>query len=244
VKHLLDRYLLNPHWRTLKVVGQAKVFGISATTIIIAPLLSRILIKLNEMETTIRQAHPALDAVFPLVQYNFQLPLPIKLLVGSAFCALLGKGIYEMRCPVYIKAGDSYEHYRNSQARASEILAAAFLKVMQENDKKKMGEIVSGLQALHYTFAQPPDPINTKWKQDTQIRLDYRGGGFHPVSSVEYTMRFTEAAEAIFSVMRDVMDDSRRAARVSCAVLYGLAFIFLSGALIIQMWWAARGMLL
>ena len=73
--HWFERYLFDPHWRIIKVYGQAKILGISATTIIVAPLLSRILIKLNEMESTIRQAHPALNTLFPLIKLHFELPL-------------------------------------------------------------------------------------------------------------------------------------------------------------------------
>ena len=117
--HWFERYLLDPHWRIIKVYGQAKILGISATTIIVAPLLSRILIKLNEMETTIRQSHPALNALFPLIKLHFELPLSIKLLVGSAVFALVGKGIYEAMCPLYIKAGDSYQEFRHTRAHAT-----------------------------------------------------------------------------------------------------------------------------
>jgi hypothetical protein len=127
LRYLVRRYLIDPHWRTIKVYGQAKVLGISATTIIIAPLLSRILIKLTEMETTIRQAHPALNALFPLFKYHLELPLGIRFLLCSAFCALLGKVIYEVACPTCIKVGDTYEEFRQIQARATDALVDSFI---------------------------------------------------------------------------------------------------------------------
>lgn len=241
MKDLLDRYLLNPHWRTIKIVGQAKVLGISATTIIVVPLLSRILIKLNEMETSIRQAHPAFDTLFPLIKYHFELPLSIKLLVGSAVCALVGKVVYEMGCPVYIKEGNTFEEFRQSQARATDTIADAFLKVMQGKGKEK---VVSGLQALHFTFAEPSHPTQVEWKRDTVIRLDHLGKGIHPKGSAEWTMRYSEVASAVFAVIRDVMDDSRKSARIICAMLYAAAFLLLLGTLALQLVWVVRGMLL
>jgi len=244
VIHLLERYLLNPHWRTIKVVGQAKVLGISATTIIIAPLLSRILVKLNEMETTIRQAHPALNALFPLIQYHFELPLSIKLLVGSAVCALLGKGIYEMGCPVYVKAGDTYEEFRHSQARATDVLADGFLKVMQGSSNEKKGGIVSGLQALQVNITHPSFPDAQQWAADTVVSFSTGGRPYPPKGPTAYLVRYPEVGGPLFYVLRDVMDDSRRPARVACALLYGVAFVLLAGTLLIQLSWAVRGMLL
>ncbi|HKC93243.1 MAG TPA: hypothetical protein VKB81_04395 [Nitrospira sp.] len=243
MKDLLDRYLLNPHWRTIKIVGQAKVLGISATTIIVAPLLSRILIKLNEMETSIKQAHPALDALFPLIKYQFELPLSIKLLVGSAVFALLGKGLYEWQCPVYIKAGDAYQQFRHSQARASEELAGAFLKIMRGDNKEKKGEMISGLHALNTHITEPRVPDTYQWQVDTTIKLEAAGRVQLP-GPAAHIMRFPDVGESFFYVLRDVMDDSRWAARVACAVFYGAAFVLLSLALAMQLGWAVRGMLL
>jgi hypothetical protein len=243
VKHLLDRNLFNPHWRTIKIVAQARVLGISATTIIVAPLFSRTLIALNEMEPRIRQAHPILDALFPIIKLHFELPLSIKLVVGSAFCALLGKVIYEMRCPLYLKAGDNYEQFRHSQAQATSVLSDAFLRIMQGSDQKKKGEIVSHLQAVDLVFHTPSNPTDVEWKQDTHVQFLIRGGGSHPGGPLAYTMRFPDHAEAIFYVLRDVMDDSRRPARAACALFYAAAILLLAGALLIQLWWMVRGML-
>lgn len=241
---LLDRYIFNPYWRTIKIYGQAKVLGISATTIIVAPLLSRILIKLNEMETTIRQAHPVLDALFPLMKYHFELPLSIKLLVGSAVCALLGKGIYEMGCPVYIKAGDTYEEFRQSQARATDALAGAFVKIMQGTNKEKKGKIVSGLQALRVGFMEPSFPDTQHWEPSTDIFLSIEGRPGPGKGPASHIFRFTQVEGPVFYVLRDVMDDFRRPARVACAVFYGVAFVLLFATLVMQLWWVVQGMLL
>jgi hypothetical protein len=243
VRHLLHRYLIDPHWRTIKVYGQAKVLGISATTIIVAPLLSRILIKLNEMEATIRQAHPALNALFPLLKYHFELPLSIRLLVGSAVCALLGKGIYEVTCPSYTKVGNTYEEFRHSQARATATLVTSFAKIARDDDEKKRRAMMLGLQAHQVSFKgtqlNPAEPLEGKTPVTFVVdgRITRSGG-------LSFVLNHSDVGGPVFYVLRDLMDDSRRAARVTCAFLYLVAFALLSLSLLMQLGWAVRGMLL
>jgi len=61
--------------RTYPFERHLKILAISATTIIVAPLLTRILVALKVMATTIRKVHPALDALFPIIKLHFELPL-------------------------------------------------------------------------------------------------------------------------------------------------------------------------
>ncbi len=243
MRQFFDRYIYNPHWRTIKIFGHAKVLGISATTIIVAPLLSRILIKLNEMETSIRQAHPALDALFPLIKYHLELPLSIKFLVGSAVCALVGKGIYEMGCPVYIKEGDTYEQFRHSQARATDALVGGLLKIAHGIDIEKKDAMVMGLQALKVSLKATDISGTQPLEASSAINLVFDGRTTRsgPVARV---LRFPEIGEAFYYVLRDVMDDSRRATRVTCAVLYLSAFVLLFFTLVLQLGWAVRGVLI
>jgi hypothetical protein len=200
------------------------------------------IIKLNKMEITIRQAHPALDARSPLIQYHLELPLSIKFLVGSAIFALAGKGIYEMACPAYIKSGDTYEEFRHSQAQATSALLDGFIAIAAGGDNIKKRAMIMGL-AVHKVnikgavYGTEAMHGNTAVEFVVDGRLTRNGG-------LAFVLGYPEVSEPVFYALRDVMDDCRRPARVACALLYGVAFTLLAGALLIQLGWAVRGMLL
>ena len=123
------------------------------------------------------------------------------------------------------------------------VLADGFLKVMQKGSGPKKQELVSGLHAMSRSFSEPKFPTTCHWEHDTHIRLAW-GQRFYSSGPAASVMRDPEVGEPVFNVLRDLMDDSRAAARVACAVLYGVAFVLLAGALGIQLEWAVRGMLL
>jgi hypothetical protein len=59
-----------------------------------------------------------------------------------------------------------------------------------------------------------------------------------------FVLNFPDVGGPVFYVLRDLLDDSRRAARMACALLYLIAFALLFLTLVIQLGWAVRGMLL
>jgi hypothetical protein len=61
---------------------------------------------------------------------------------------------------------------------------------------------------------------------------------------LEFVLNFPDVGGPVFYVLRDLMDDARPVARVACASLYLTAFALLSLALLMQLGWAVRGMLL
>lgn len=242
--NFLEHWVSNPCWRTIRILGQAKVLGISAATIIVVPLLSRVLVKLNEMETTLRKAHPALDALFPLVSYQLQLPLALKLLVGSAFFAMIGKLIYEGACPLYIKVGDTYSEFRHSQPNAISVLVDAFLEILKSSDGSRKKGLKDGLIGFHRFLEQPgwdnmPEALSpsTPFRINSETKL----WGTSPLREL---MRDQDVAEPIFYILRDVMDECRRPWRILCASFYYVALGLFLGALSLQLYWAIRGVLL
>ncbi len=243
--HLLDRYFLNPHWRTIGKLGQEKILGISATAIIVVPLLSRTLVKLNEMESTLRQSYPTLEPLFPLIKFHFQLPFSIKLVVWPALFAMIGKLVYEGACPLYLKAGDTFEAFRHSQANATNALEDAFLKFMQQSDDRKIGQLVSGLQALDRTITEPAlrQGVQTKWTASTVVSINSPHHPY-PKGPITHIMRLPELAGPIFYVLQDVMDDCRKPGRIICAYAYYFAIVLLGSALLIQLSWVYQGLML
>lgn len=245
MKHLLDRYLINPHWRTIGILGQVKILGISATTIIVVPLLSRTLVKLNEMESTLQQSYPTLEPLLPLIKFHFQLPFSIKLVVWSALFAMIGKLVYEGACPLYLKAGDTFEAFRHSQANATNVLGDAFLRFMQKSDDTKRGQLVSGLQALDRTIIEPKvtQGVRTEWTASTIVTI-HSPHHMYPKGPIADIMRLHELAGSIFYVLRDVMDDCRKPGRIICAYAYYAAIGLLGLALVIQLGWVYQGLML
>lgn len=222
------------------------MLGIGATVLVVVPLLSRILYlvkdKVLAVEESLRQWQPPLGDLLLSLASNIELPITLKLLTYSAISVLIGKIVYEVLCPKYIKSGNSYAEFRLSQPNATELLLSALLKIMQGDDMEKKAAVLTGIGAHNVQFSKPVDPLGARWTRDLQVQ--FSSANYSPLGRLEYVMGVPWVAEPVFFVLRDLMDDSWKLGRIVCAMTYYIAFALLTAALSIQISWAVRGLML
>ena len=114
VKYLqdsLNRYLWDPPWRSIRGLGGLRILGISITALLSVPLLARAIAGSREhiesFKPLVGNRHGS--QWLQSISDSLQLPLTIKLLVLSAFFAVLGKAVYTFACPAYFRIGEFEE---------------------------------------------------------------------------------------------------------------------------------------
>lgn len=243
IQDFLERYFINPRWRTIRFLGQAKILGISATTLLVAPLLSRTLVKIEGMRSSLEES-PLLKTLYPLIDFHLRLPWSIKFVVLSAIFALAGKALYSMTCPRYLNTGDTYESFRQSQSDASAVLAGAFLKFMMTEVTERKGELVAQFGRFGRTFQKPDNlPKFEGWTLETPLSVYFTDKpGAAAGSTLTQAFHHPEIAGPMFYTLRDVMDDSRRGWRLAVAYTYYVAIGFLLCALSMQAYWIVKAL--
>lgn len=245
----LRRWVLDPRWRTIRTLGEARILGVSATVIIIVPFLSRAILLIKEWQDgvarSLHQVHPALEELFLKVLGNLELPLVLKLVVASAFCAFAAKIIYELGCPTYIKAGDLYNQFRHSHSHAISVLESSFRALWNSGDEKIIEKVRRGLRpyglsfmVIKSTFEEYYEPLQL----GQSVYVNYRGQLLND-KLIDYLLR-PEFGEAFFVVVRDIGDESRKPIRVICALSYILALMLAAAAIANQLIWAWRGLVI
>jgi hypothetical protein len=250
-KKEFEKWVKNPRWRTIRHLGQLPILGISAATIVFVPLLSRSIDFLQDW--SIRLATSAIfhdHLLFGMWLQGFSqsltLPFVLKLLALSAVCAIIGKIIYILRCPPYIKYGDSFDQFRHAHSDALMVMTEAFCEVWNASNEEGKIKIVRymfncyGLDFFNNIsgggFVNEPIMHN----QPVGFRLgDLRGGARS--GELITLMNNPILGEAIFVLLRDSRDDIRRRSRILCAVVYYAATVLAVVVIGIQGVWVFRG---
>jgi hypothetical protein len=111
-----------------------------------------------------------------------------------------------------------------------------------KNDETKQA-MIGGLQA-HQVNLKQTQVIQSGELLHWRTHVNFFVGGVNRSGGLAFVLSYPEVGGPVFYVLRDLLDDSRRAGRVACALLYLFAFAFGFMALGMQLGWAVRGMLL
>ena len=238
--------MINPRWRTLHRLGQARVLGISAAALVVAPLLSRLVVTLRNW------LHGLGDVRAQHLADELHIPLVLMLLLCSALFALIGKVVYEMACPPYIKCGSDYPYFRHSYSDALTRLADDFATLWSASDaadRSLIKKIIFG--ALHLEFysdaALPSDVPEITRDSTVQFNGPLGVPGPRPMVTgpLISLLRRTDPpniGEEIFVVLRRMRDDCRYPLRIVCVVCYYASIGLAIGVTLYQMRWVYLAM--
>lgn len=249
---LLDHWILNPRWRTIRVLGEVRVLVVSVTFLVAFPLFSQLVfyaqVWLRKTADTVSKIQPGTGEPFTNLADQIGMPLVLKLLALTAVFAFMGKIVYEFCCPPYIRAGDSFARFRHSNSRALTVLEEDFRKLWNTLDKETLGKIRAGLRSHHVTDIWTDQGLSTNEAfpiTDNSIRFSYIKDNANrgETGSLRYLLGFEEIGGAVFTVLGDLYDDSRKWARIICALSYYLALLCAVIAIAVQGKWVLLGVL-
>lgn len=205
-------WVTNPPWRTLHRLGHARVLGVSTATLIVAPVLSRLIVTLRDGLRGLadERAHQLADLL--------HLPTVYVLLLGSALFAFTGKIIYELACPKYIKCGSDYQQFRHSYSEALTLLADNFVQLlnssespMRENIKSSIRDALSADLITDIPAHADAQAINNA----SILRLEY---GNRPMENrtgnIMSLLRQHDFGEEIFALLRKMHDECGKTFRL------------------------------
>lgn len=248
----LRKWLWDPKWRTIYRLGNAKILGASVASFVLIYLVARVIgqsrLWLQHLGEDLVKEHPTIGAWLSSVAIDLTMPLGLKLLAYSAIFAVIGKGVYEARCPPYIKQGDSLEQFRNAYSDALSILANDFRTLWNNLGTDLRQTIRRDVQAghlIHFYFMEGSRQNEdiAELADNTIIRYDYghphpaAGGARQTTASLMNILRYKDFGTAIFDVLREYRDNCNRFSRFFCALFYYLAILFAAASIIYQAWW-------
>jgi len=246
-----DKWFVNPRWRTIRNLGRLPIFGISAATIVLVPLLAKGIIFLQEwsdkLAKSIGQAYPQFGIWLHAFSEILTLPFVLKLLALSALFGIVGKIVYIVRCPPYLKYGDSFHEFRHAHSDALMVMRDAFLNLWNASTEEKQKKYFSDLYGSHavefMTDVKNSRFVPCSLTQVSQVSFRIREPTVLPAiqGHLITLMNNPIFGEAIFVLLRESMDDSRRWSRVLCASVYYVATVFAGWAILIQGMWVIRG---
>jgi hypothetical protein len=247
-----DKWLLNPRWRTVRHLGRLPILGVSAATVVLFPLLAKGIIFLktwsSKLAKDISQNVPQFSNWLQAFSESLTLPFVLKLLAISALFVVVGKIIYIVCCPPYIKHGDSFHEFRHAHSDALMVMTDDFIGSWNDSGPAGQGNIVTYMlnsYALDFFNSVPrgtfvPGPL----ARDTSVGFrEQEKNNISRTGNLITLMNNQTFGEAIFVHLRESRDDTRKGARIICAISYYVATAFAGWALYIQGQWVIRGVL-
>ena len=247
-----DKWLFNPRWRTVRHLGRLPILGVSAATIVLVPLLAKVIDFLqkwsSKLAKDVSQNVPQFSSWLQAFSESLTLPFVLKLLAISALLAIVGKIIYILFCPPYIKYGDSFNEFRHAHSDALMVLTDDFIELWNSSNEEEQGEIVRYLLNSYgldfFNSVSRGAFIHESLTRDNPVGFrigDLRGGA--RTGNLITLMNNPIFGEAIFVRLRESRDDIRKWSRRLCAIIYYAATAFAGWALYIQGEWVIRGIL-
>jgi hypothetical protein len=246
----LKKWFLDPKWRTIYRLGNVKILAASFASFVFIYVTARVVgqvqLWLHTLGTDVLKGDRPTSDWLISVSAGITMPLGLKLVAYSAIFAVIAKGIYEARCPPYIKQGDSIEHFRNAYSEAISILADDFRRLWNSSSTDRRGAIRANIRTSHlinlYFMAgsqqnEDTDDLN----HDTVVRFHYDtphpGGGTFRTARLIHALRDRDLSIAILDILREFRDDCNRFSRFLCALSYYVAILFAAAALLYQASW-------
>jgi hypothetical protein len=253
LKSVLEKWLFDPKWRIIYRLGNAKILGASFASFVFIYLIARVIGHgqswLHNLGSGLLKEHPLFGIWLNSVSADLTLPLGLKLLAYSAIFAVIGKGIYEARCPPYIKQGDSLDQFRNAYSDALSILANDFQDLWNNNSaisfrQSIFNDVKIGHLINFYFVAGGQQNQNIPVLANDSI-IQYRyvrphpgaGTGISWTGNLMTMVRYKDFGTAIFDLLREHRDNCNRPWRITCAASYYFAIFFAAAAVLYQAWW-------
>jgi len=253
IKRNLNRWITNPPWRTIRMIGDLPVLGISISTLVVVPLLGKGIFHLQNWLGSLKHVfadNPLLSQWVQRIADTLHLPHVIKLLAYSALAALVGQVIYMLRCPVYFRRGDTYADFRRQFPFAATILEEEFIEMWNESHDDRQRSIHNsllpfyGLAIRHQDGKVWKDSLPKSLEPTTQLVLEWRKQSpfLKQNGLAKGLLKSPEMGEVIFDVLLSYQDHSREWSRRICAWSYFAALIFISLVIYYQSRWVICGL--
>jgi hypothetical protein len=242
----IGKWLIDPPWRTVRILGAVPVLGVSFTALLVTPLLAKSLFYLRQWLTNFGnhflQEYEPFRVVISDIASSLHLPMVIQLLAFSALFASAGKLIYLNRCPAYFQVGDSFAQFKRTHPFALSILENEFLSFWNGATHSERHAMVKDLGVTHSltiefhngaNWANDIDPLTVK----TKLRVHSRKIGGLGEDTMGVLLKATDFGEAVLDTLIDHRDFCRRTSRLCCAWSYYLALALFSWAVLLQVRW-------
>lgn len=251
LQDFLNRHLCNPPWRSIKTLGKLPILGVSITTLLSVPLLARAIATsrahLDSFKLLI--GDPRAAEWLQSIANSLQLPLTIKLLVVSAFFALIGRAIYGFACPPYFRIGESYDEFRRKYSFATDSIQADFIELWNETTPEIRSQMLLDL-VQHYgqsitfhngqSFVDQIHPLTP----ETVIHRNAPSPQTVPRDmTLDKALKMPAFGETIWETLLVHRDHSRPSWRRACAWVFYIAMLFTLAAFASQLHWIILAML-
>jgi hypothetical protein len=206
----------------------------------VAPVLSRLIVTLKDGLRGLadERAHQLANLL--------HLPTVYLLLLGAALFALIGKTIYELACPEYIKCGSDYHQFRHSYSEALTLLAEDFVQLwtssdspMRENIKRSIKDALGTDLITDIPSHADAQTINNA----SQLRLEYPNRPMeNRTGTIMSLLSRHDFGEEVFALLRKTHDECGKTFRLACAWCYCAAIGLIVLVVLLQIWWVCRAM--
>lgn len=243
----LNRWIWNPPWKTIRMLGALPVLGVSFTTLLATPVLARVIHHLRESLENLRSSlppeHSWLNDIISNFDSSLHLPLVLKILCASAIFAAIGKAIYLIRCPIYFKEALSFDDFVRSVPFAHSILATEFIQLWNDSTESFRSAYIEEIDSSDKVRLSLPNHSvieQARLTEDMEIEISgklYSQAREEIISNLVTLIRTPSFGQSILGVLRIYRDNFGPWSRRLCAWTYYVALGLFLWALSLQLKW-------